>query len=243
MWHRAPQAKSIAREAAHATPLATGENDVGPRRAAGQRSGSPGESRDNIGHTGQASLDAAARRKSAGRVVASGKTGARRAKRTMWHRARQAQSVAREETPATPLAKGKKDVGHGGQPGDAAVRRARIGQTVCELGARHEHPWTSRSGAEVRAASSQAARPERGAQSARVGTARRRLRASRARPATPLATGEKDVGPRRAAGQRSGSPGENRDNVLRIWHTARAARPERGAQSARCGTARDRFRA
>ena len=146
-----------------ATPLAKGEKDVGPRRAAGHRSGSPGENRDNglrIGHTARASLDVAARRRSAGCVVASHKTAARRAKRATWHRAPQAKSIASE-----------------------------------------------------------------------------------AAPATPLATGEKDVGPQRAAGQRSGSPGENRDNVLRIGHTARAGRPERGAHNARCGTARDRFRA
>ena len=75
-----------------ATPLATGEKDFGPRRAAGQRSGSPGENRENglrIGHAARASLDVAARRKSAGRVVARQQTGARRAKRAMWHRARQ----------------------------------------------------------------------------------------------------------------------------------------------------------
>ena len=66
----------------HATPLATGERDVGPRGAAGQRNAFlPAEHRGNglrVGHASPALLDIAVRHKSAGHIVENRTTGA-------WH--------------------------------------------------------------------------------------------------------------------------------------------------------------
>ena len=101
----------------------------------------------------------------------------------------------------------------GAATGGRATKRCRqrIGNTVCELGIRRVHLWTSRRGARVRAAASpQSQKLERGARSALCGAAHGTLRASRAgqRPAKPLATGEKRGGPQRVAGQQSAA---NRD--------------------------------
>ena len=93
-----------------ATPLATGARYVGPPRAAGQHSGLPAENVETsfrIGHAARTSLYVAARRKSAGRVAANHKTGARHAKRAMWHRARQVWSAAREAAPHDTAGKGR----------------------------------------------------------------------------------------------------------------------------------------
>ena len=54
--------------------------------------------------------------------------------------------------------------GHGARPGNEAFCRQCIGSKACELGPRHGHPWKSRRGAIVRAASPQGrseARPKR----------------------------------------------------------------------------------
>ena len=139
-----------------ATPMATSEKNVGPRRAETvcnkcARHGHRWTSRCSA-RAGAATSQATRPERGAGatRGVARRASGLERlecgiAPRRNWRRARLTW-------------------GHGGRPGNEAFCRQCIGSKACELGPRHGHPWKSRRGAIVRAASPQGrseARPKR----------------------------------------------------------------------------------
>ena len=77
MWHGARQIHNVAHGSAQRRRKRWGEQDVGRQRAAGQQAMLFGESHNalRIGHAPRASLDMAARRNCAGRIVASNTTG------------------------------------------------------------------------------------------------------------------------------------------------------------------------
>ena len=138
------------------TPPATGEKDVGPRQAVGQQNVSTAENWDNgfrIGRAARASLDVAARRNSAGRIVTIGKTNARHSQRKMSHGAqRNIEHHARGSAPRRRWRPASKTWGHGWRPGSEAFCRQRVTTTVCVLAVRRGHRWTPRRVARVRAA-------------------------------------------------------------------------------------------
>ena len=101
-------------------------------------------------------MDVTARHNSAGCVVERHKRGARSAQ-CGTARGKLRASRARQR-PVTPLATGVNNVGPRRAAGhrNSSPTEIRGTKTVCALGARHGHPWTSRRGARVRAASSHA---------------------------------------------------------------------------------------
>ena len=155
------------------------------------------------GHAARASLDAAARCNSAGRIFASRKTGARRAKRASETTRGNRRASCTLQHAATPLATREQDVGPWRAAGQRSVASNESGQLFafsarvtgiagCRGAARECGPHRRKTGAKR-------------ARSARCGAGRNKLRASRAgeHTVTVLGTGEKYVEPHRAAGQRS----------------------------------------
>ena len=105
--------------AAHREATGDGrETDVG-QGARPSNEALPAENRENglqIWQEARAALGAAARRSSAGRILAGRKTGARRTRHTMWQGARRRYGVvgAQREAASDGV---EEDVGHGSRPG------------------------------------------------------------------------------------------------------------------------------
>ena len=237
---------------------------MGPRRAAGQHSVLPAENKGNglqIWSASRASFAVTARHKSAGRIVTNRTAGASRAQiaRCGTARGKLGASLA-WQCPETPPATGEKDVGPRQAVGQQNVSTAENWDNGFRIGRAARASW------DVAARRNSAGRIVtigKTTHNVRCRTARSEHRAprTRQRPATPLATGEQDVGPRLAAGQRGVLPAESHDNGLRLGRAARASLDAasrrksagrivtnrktgaRRAQSARGGRTRGKLRA